>query len=59
MIPFEDLVTALERYKARKASTSGPAPNQPASKAVSGKQAQQAQRQMSALDLGDDLISEE
>jgi hypothetical protein len=59
MIPFEDLVAALERYKARKAATSGPAPNQPASRAVSGKQAQQAQRQVSSLDLGDDLLSEE
>ena len=57
MIPFEDLVAALERFKARKAATSG-APAAPAGKAVSGKQAQQATRQ-SALELGEDLISEE
>lgn len=57
MIPFDDLVAALERFKARKAATSG-APAAPAGKAVSGKAAQQAQHR-SAIDLGDELISEE
>lgn len=59
MIAFEDLVAALERSKLRKlASAPTGAPAAQASKAVSGKQAQQQQERSSADLQADDLISD-
>ncbi len=57
MIPFEDLVTALERFKQRKATPAPvPAPAVTSGKAaVSGKQ---QMRQVSLTDLGDALSEE-
>jgi hypothetical protein len=53
MIPFEDLVASLERFKMRKSTPSAVVPvAQPTSgKVVSGKQ--QAQRQQSLTELAD------
>lgn len=55
MIPFEELVAALERFKQRRlaaAANSGP------NKATSGKPGQPPRQQMQVTELGDDLIHE-
>jgi hypothetical protein len=58
MIPFDDLVAALERFKQRKQS-GGAAPTAPTSGPTSGKQ-QAGVRQVSLTDLAtDDLIHED
>lgn len=56
MIPFEELVAALERYKQRRLAAAG---NSGPNKATSGKPGQAPrQQQMQVTELGDDLIHE-
>ncbi len=58
MIPFEELVASLERYKLRKLAAAG-APVSPAGKATSGKQAQEVGRPQATADLRiDELLAE-
>lgn len=63
MIPFEDLVASLERFKLRKSTpasvvpVSGPTSGPTSGKVVSGKQQAQA-KQASLTELGD-LLAEE
>jgi len=56
MIPFEDLVASLERFKLRKATPSAVPVQNSGGKVVSGKQ--QAQKNASLTDLAD-LLPEE
>lgn len=63
MIPFEDLVASLERFKLRKSTppavvpVSGPTSGPTSGKVVSGKQQPQV-KQASLTDLGDLLTDE-
>ena len=58
MIPFEDLVASLERFKLRKSTPPPTAPNAPASKVVSGKQHTTQQGMGNRREI-DELITEE
>lgn len=57
MIPFDELVAALERYKQRRLATAAAAANSGPNKPVSGKAAQAQQRQQ-ITELGDDLLTD-